>query len=162
MSTTSPLSLLPPTVLDDRSANLPVAPSARPARPPRPRRGFTLIEVLLVLVILTVIAGLVIVNVGGTQDAAFGRLARTQLRAIGQQLEQYRLEVGSYPSSLDALFQQPSDIADPSLWRQISQKPIPPDPWGRPYQYKLLGDTYEIRSLGKDGIPNTENDIVSD
>lgn len=162
MTTTSPLSLARPAVSDDSTAHLAVPLAARLRLTRRPRRGFTLIEVLLVLVILTVIAGLVIVNVGGTQDAAFGRLARTQLRAIGQQLEQYRLEVGSYPSSLDALFQQPSDIADPSLWRQISQKPIPPDPWGRPYQYKLLGDTYEIRSLGKDGIPNTENDIVSD
>jgi len=34
------------------------------------------------------------------------------------------------------------------------------DPWYRPYQYDGQQDRYSLRSLGPDGKPNTEDDIV--
>jgi len=36
----------------------------------------------------------------------------------------------------------------------------PSDPWGNDYTYKYISDSkFEITSLGKDGQPNTEDDI---
>jgi hypothetical protein len=52
-------------------------------------------------------------------------------------------------------------LADPTKWMQVSNEPIPADPWGRPYQYKLNGDKFEIRSLGPDGQENTDDDVTS-
>jgi hypothetical protein len=34
------------------------------------------------------------------------------------------------------------------------------DPWHRPYQYEGQPDRYSLRSLGPDGKPNTQDDIV--
>jgi general secretion pathway protein G len=59
------------------------------------------------------------------------------------------------------LYEKPSDLADPTKWMQVSNEPIPADPWGRPYQYKLNGDKFEIRSLGPDGQENTDDDVTS-
>jgi general secretion pathway protein G len=125
------------------------------------RKGFTLLEVLLVVVILAVIAGIVVVNIFSTQDEAFKKLAQSQVSAISNSLKQYRLLVGSYPSSLSALHEKPSDLADGSKWSPVLEKPVSPDPWGRPYEYKLNGNTFEIRCLGPDGQSGTEDDIVN-
>ena len=131
-------------------------------RRPSRRRGFTLLEVLLVVVILAVIAGIVVVNIFSTQDEAFKKLAQSQVSAISNSLKQYRLLVGSYPSSLSALHEKPSDLADGSKWSPVLEKPVSPDPWGRPYEYKLNGNTFEIRCLGPDGQSGTEDDIVNE
>ncbi len=126
----------------------------------RRRAGFTLLEVLLVVVILAVIAGIVVVNVFGTQDAAFERLAKSQVKAISNSLKQYKLFVGSYPNELSALWSQPSDV-DASKWKAVLDTPINADPWGNPYEYKRNGNSFEIRCAGIDGQPNTEDDITN-
>jgi general secretion pathway protein G len=126
----------------------------------RRRDGFTLIEVLLVLAILVVVAGLVVVNAVGVSDEANKKAARTQIKNLSNMVDLYRLNVGSFPSSLDALYTQPSD-ADPSKWSQVSKNPIPPDPWNHPYEFKINGSTFEIRCLGPDGQSNTPDDITS-
>jgi general secretion pathway protein G len=124
-------------------------------------RGFSLLEIMLVLVILVVVGGIVAVNLGGVQDKAFAQTAKSNIQNFKKFLNLYRLNVGTYPSSLDALYEKPSDLADPTKWSQISDEPIPADPWGRPYQYKLNGDKFEIRCLGADGQENTEDDITN-
>lgn len=126
----------------------------------RRRRGFTLLEILLVLAILVVLAGIVAVNVGGLRTGAFKNAAKTQLSNFESALETYQLQVGTYPSSLEALHAQPSDLADPSKWTQIIKKEIPKDPWDNAYIYKLNGATYELRSAGPDGQENTEDDVT--
>ncbi len=38
---------------------------------------------------------------------------------------------------------------------------MPQDPWGNPYEYRTLDrTTYQIRSNGEDGMPDTDDDIV--
>jgi general secretion pathway protein G len=125
------------------------------------RRGFTLIEVLLVLAILVVVAGAVVINFGAVGDKANKSFAKSELSRLSGFVKTYQLLVGSLPSSLDALSTQPSDLADPSKWSAVLDKPVGPDPWGRPYEYKVTGSTFEIRSLGPDGQSNTEDDITS-
>jgi len=125
------------------------------------RSAFTLIEVLLVLAILVVVAGFVTFNVINVADEANKKAAKVQIANLSSFVNTYRLTVGSFPSSLDALYTQPSDLQDVSKWTQLSAKPIPPDPWGRAYEFKIDGSKFEIRSVGPDGQSNTPDDIVS-
>ena len=124
------------------------------------RAAFTLLEVMLVLVILAAIAGIAVVNIGGFQNSANKKIAATTINALKSSLETYRLELGSYPQQLEALHEQPSDLADPTKWYQFHKEEIKPDPWGNPYEYTLNGADFELRSLGPDGKSGTEDDIT--
>ncbi len=124
------------------------------------RGGFTLMEVMLVLVIIAAIAGIAVVNIGGVRESAFKQTAKADINNLKSLIGTYELMVGTPPSTLDALHEQPSDLADPSKWQRVSRDPIKPDPWQRPYEYKVNGSQYEIRSLGPDGQSGTDDDIV--
>lgn len=124
------------------------------------RSAFTLLEVMLVLVIIAAIAGIAVVNIGGIQERSYRRIATTQISNMGNMLEQYKLEIGSYPTQLAHLHEQPSDLADPTKWVQLLKEPVPADPWGRAYEYTVNGDSYELRSLGPDGQSGNEDDVT--
>ena len=123
------------------------------------RRGFTLIEIMLVLVIIAAVAGIAVFNLAGASDAAFKRTASAQINALKGQLDFYKLQMRTYPPTLDALYEAPSDV-DQAQWTRISREPIKPDPWNRPLEYKVTGDSYELRSLGPDGQSGTDDDIT--
>lgn len=125
------------------------------------RSAFTLLEVMLVLVILAAIAGIAVVNLGGIQDSANKKLVQTQISGLKTACEQYRLEVGQYPSTLNDLYEQPSDLPDPSKWVQIYKEPIKPDPWNNELEYENSGADYVIKSGGPDGKMGTDDDITS-
>jgi len=124
------------------------------------RSGFTLMEVMLVLVIIAAIAGIAVVNIGGVRENAFKQTAKTDINNLKTLISTYELMVGTYPSTLEALHEQPSDLADPTKWQRVSRDPIKPDPWQHPYEYKVSGAEYEIRSLGPDGQSGTDDDIT--
>lgn len=128
----------------------------------RGRRGFTLMEVLLVLAILVILGGTATFFFAGMQTNANKRAALTQINATKSFLEAYHLDVGTYPASLDDLYQAPADLRNPNKWQgPYIDKPIPPDPWDNPYQYEVSGNQYKIWSFGPDGTNNTEDDITS-
>ena len=133
---------------------------------PRSAFGFTLIELLVVLVVIAVLAGLVgpmvFRNVGDAKVTA----ARAQLELFGLALDQYRLDNDYYPSTaqgLDALRTAPAGDPAARNWRgPYLRKPVPADPWGRPYTYRSPGEhsptTYDLVSLGRDGRPGGEGE----
>lgn len=118
-------------------------------------RGFTLLELLVVIVII----GLLAAYVGPKYFSQLGKsevtIAKAQIEAFEKSLDTYRLDVGRYPSveeGLGALLAAPA--AAGAKWNgPYLKKGVPPDPWGRPYQYRAPGAKaeYEIVSLGKDG-----------
>ena len=126
---------------------------------PSTRRGFTLIEMLVVIVVIAILAGLVgpmvFQNVGDAKVSA----AKAQLELFGLALDQYRLDNDYYPSTaqgLEALRTQPSGDPAARNWRgPYLKKPVPLDPWGRPYLYKSPGDSsktgYDLLTYGRDG-----------
>jgi general secretion pathway protein G len=126
----------------------------------RLRRAFTLLEVMLVLIILVVIAGFAIRNFTGVLDQANKRAATAQLAQLSSAVKQYQLMMQQLPPSLDALMNQPSDLANPGDWTKLLDK-IPADPWNRPYEYKVNGSTFELRSVGADGQSGTSDDITT-
>ena len=132
----------------------------------RGQQGFTLLEVLLVLTILVILGSTVGVFLSRTQTQAQKKVAKIQVDALSQLIEQYHIDVGTFPSSqqgLDALFTAPADIADTNRWAgPYSKKQIEPDPWLHPYQYESTGDLFRVWSWGPDGQDGTEDDITSE
>jgi general secretion pathway protein G len=132
----------------------------------RPQQGFTLLEVLLVLTILVILGSTVTFYFSKVQGKAQARVAKVQINAISQLLEEYHIDVGSYPTTsqgLNALRESPGDLADTTKWMgPYSKKEIAPDPWSRPYQYESQGDTFRVWSWGLDGQDGTDDDVTSD
>ncbi|MFO0011521.1 MAG: type II secretion system major pseudopilin GspG [Planctomycetota bacterium] len=124
------------------------------------RRGFTLLEVLLVLIILVVIAGFAIRNFTGIQDTANKRAATAQIGQLSSAVKTYQLLMGQLPPNLEALVNAPADLQNPGEWTKQLDK-VPVDPWNRPYEYKLNGSSFEIRSVGSDGQSGTSDDITN-
>ena len=124
----------------------------------RDERGFTLVELIVVIIILGLIVGLVGPRLFGRVGQSKQATAKAQIELLGAALDQYRLDVGAYPTSLDALVRsQGGNWNGPYL-----KKPaIPNDPWGRPYEYKCCpgqhGD-YDMWSYGADGAPGGEGE----
>lgn len=118
--------------------------------------GFTLLELLVVVAIIGLLAGYVGPKYFGQLGKAEVKAARAQIDAMEKALDQYRLDVGRYPTSeqgLNALVVQPAGVtkwAGPYL-----KKGLPVDPWNKPYLYKSPGEHGEVDvfSYGRDGTP---------
>jgi general secretion pathway protein G len=116
--------------------------------------GFTLLELLVVMVIIGLLAG----YVGPKYFAQIGKsevkVARAQIDALDKALDQYRLDVGHYPSTelgLSALNTAP--VGEPKWQGPYLKKSLPLDPWEHPYVYRMPGEhgEYDLFSYGRDG-----------
>jgi len=134
------------------------------------RKAFTLIEVLLVMAILVILASAVAVNYIGRQKKALVDKAKIDVQLLGDALKMYHMDLHTYPSTdqgLDALRQPPADLPNPEQWgpEPYLEREIPLDPWGKPYQYEFPGrnntQSYDIWSLGPDGVDGTEDDVCN-
>jgi general secretion pathway protein G len=132
------------------------SPARRAGRIARLAHGFTLLELLVVVVIIGLLAGLVAPKYFDQVGKSNTKIAAAQIASLEKALDQYRLDVGAYPTTelgLSALTVKPSDL---ERWQgPYLKKPAPLDPWGRPYVYKAPGehDDYDLSSLGADGQP---------
>lgn len=118
--------------------------------------GFTLLELLVVVVIIGVLAAFVAPRYFGQVGKSEVNIAKAQIDALEKALDQYRLDVGRYPSKelgLKALVERPP--SEPKWNGPYLRKDVPLDPWGKPYAYKIPGEKSEIEllSYGKDGQP---------
>ena len=127
------------------------------------QRGVTLIELLVVLAILALISAIVVINILPERDRAAVRKAEIDIRTLETALDQYRLDMFSFPSTqqgLDALVTVPDDANRKSDYRPggYLRGGAPLDPWGNPYQYRFPGESsvVDIYSFGADGEPGGE------
>jgi general secretion pathway protein G len=119
-------------------------------------RGFTLLELLVVMVIIGLLASYVGPRFFSQIGKSEVKAARAQIDALEKALDQYRLDVGHYPSTeqgLPALMAQPG--GEPKWAGPYLKKALPNDPWGHPYIYRQPGEhgEFDLLSLGKDGQP---------
>lgn len=129
--------------------------------------GFTLLELLVVMVIIGMLAGFVAPKFFAQIGKSETKTARAQIDALEKSLDQYRLDVGHYPSTeqgLPALNERPAGEAK---WSgPYLKKTVPLDPWSHPYIYKFPGEhgEFDLYSYAKDGQPGGSGeaeDIVS-
>ena len=120
------------------------------------QQGFTLLEVMVVVVILGILASFVVPNLLGNKEKADQQKAITDIVALENALDMYKLDNSVYPTTdqgLEALVSKPSN-PEPRNYRDGGYiKRLPNDPWGNQYQYLSPGDngTIDIFTLGADG-----------
>lgn len=147
--------------------------------------GFTLLEVLLVIVIILLLAGALVVFVLPQQKGAEKNTTKLMLSQVATALDTYRLNLGHYPTEeeggLNALLSKPTFENERmgEKWQGPYLKPgtTLDDPWGNKIRYEVVdvsmaADTtggttggaaalpYKLFSVGPDGQPETEDDIV--
>ncbi|HEY1076327.1 MAG TPA: type II secretion system major pseudopilin GspG [Fontimonas sp.] len=126
------------------------------------QRGFTLIEIMVVVVILGILAAVVVPNIMGRPDDARITKAKQDIRVLESQLNLYKLDNYSYPSTqqgLESLVSKPGGEPEPKNYKSGGYiKTLPKDPWGNPYQYLQPGTRgeFDLFSLGADNQPGGE------
>jgi general secretion pathway protein G len=63
------------------------------------RQGFTLLELLVVMVIIGLLAGLVAPRYFAQVGKSQVKIARSQIDALEKALDQYRIDMGRYPTT---------------------------------------------------------------
>ncbi|AXQ13965.1 MULTISPECIES: type II secretion system major pseudopilin GspG [Shewanella] len=129
------------------------------------QKGFTLLEVMVVIVILGILASMVVPNLMGNKDKADQQKAVSDIVALENQLDMYKLDNSVYPTTeqgLEALVEKPNISPEPRNYRDGGYvKRLPMDPWGNPYLLMSPGEhgKIDVFSSGPDGQPGTEDDI---
>ena len=128
----------------------------------RDQRGFTLIELLVVIIVLGLLVGLVGPRLFGRVGQSKIATARAQIELFGAALDQYRLDVGAYPSTSEGLEALVRNPGTQQKWNgPYLKKSVPKDPWGNPYKFRCCpgqhGD-YDLWSEGGDNAPGGEGE----
>jgi general secretion pathway protein G len=106
------------------------------------RGGFTLMEVLVVVAIIVILAGAAVPLFMNRLEESKRRMAWVNAKTLTQATEQYKLNLGDYPTSLTELVQPPNGGA-----AYVEAKDLV-DPWAHEYQYAYPGQ----HSAGKPDV----------
>jgi general secretion pathway protein G len=121
----------------------------------------TVLSAILFLVIVVPTA----YNISTSVDRS--RITRVQadLQGISTQLKVYGSLNDTYPTTeqgLRVLVEHPTTGPLPRRWYQLYHE-LPRDPWGHEYIYRYPGSagaySYDLFSVGPDGVPDTADDI---
>ena len=123
--------------------------------------GFTLLELLLVMAILVVLASLSTFAILNLQRTSLQKTAFMEIQTLSKACKMYKLNVGSFPSSLNDLYANPTGLSRTQWGGPYIEDPVAADPWQRPYTYGAdeLNDRVTITSAGPDGQAGTQDDV---
>jgi general secretion pathway protein G len=115
--------------------------------------GYTLLELLVVMGILAILTAFATPQLMGYFAKAKTQSVQLQIENINTALELYYMENGSYPSTSVGLKALVETTPEAPHWNGPYLKKAKNllDPWGRPYQYRVSNDQYEVYSLGPNG-----------
>ncbi len=125
----------------------------------RAMSGFTLLEIMVVVAIIGLLAAVIVPNVIGQGEAAKVDLTKASMRKIVQQLDLYKFNNGSYPTSeegLNGLVERPNSARK---WPDGGYLPkVPLDAWNNDYVYISPGveGPFDLLSMGADGVEGGE------
>lgn len=125
--------------------------------------GFTLLELMVVMVIIGMLAAYVAPRYFAQVGKSETKLARAQIDALEKALDQYRADIGHYPSSEQGLAALMARPGNETKWAgPYMKREVPADPWGRAYLYRQPGEHGEvdISTLGSDGRPGGSGDAA--
>lgn len=129
------------------------------------QRGFTLMELMVVIVIMGVLASLVVPNLMGNKDRADRQKAASDIIALENALDMYKLDNHRYPTTeqgLEALITAPAQAPRAENYNPDGYiRRLPADPWGNDYILISPGEhsAIDIMSTGPDAETGTEDDI---
>lgn len=127
-------------------------------------RGMSLIEIIVVLILVGGVLAVVGSRVLGGADRGKFNLAKTQVETIAQKIEQFEMDVGRLPNSLDELVSAPS--GQRGWLGPYARSSDLLDPWNNPLEYRPGGEggrRFTLVSYGADGRPGGDSvnqDIV--
>lgn len=84
-------------------------------------------------------------------------LTEVHLGVLVDSIGMYHLDHHALPQTLEDLLQKDARTGERYILR------IPRDPWRHPYMYRILNEgrgQFEVRSVGEDGIVETDDDVV--
>ncbi|MGV8960537.1 MAG: type II secretion system major pseudopilin GspG [Stenotrophomonas sp.] len=113
--------------------------------------GMSLLEIIIVIVLIGAVLTLVGSRVLGGADRGKANLAKSQIQMLADKVENYQLDTGRLPATLQDLVTAPGGV---SGWLGPYAKPAEfNDPWGHAIEYRTPGEgqPFELISLGKDG-----------
>lgn len=117
----------------------------------RRQAGFTLLEMLAVIVLLGIVATIVVRQVGGNVDKGKFGAGKAQLASLSMKIENYTLDVGTPPQTLEALVKKPGSATG---WvGPYAKKSDLKDPFGHAFGYKYPGEhgSFDLIFYGQDG-----------
>ncbi|MDU7766692.1 MAG: type II secretion system major pseudopilin GspG [Serratia marcescens] len=116
-------------------------------------------------VIRQLLASLTIPSLMGNKEKADRQKAASDIVALENALDMYKLDNGRYPSAeqgLAALVTRPALAPIPRNYPEDGYiRRLPQDPWGQEYRLRNPGrhGKLDVFSLGPDGIADTDDDI---
>lgn len=137
----------------------------------RSQGGFTLIEIIVVVLIIAGLATLVGPRILDQFGKAKEKTTLTQISNLESAIKLFKLDNGFFPETsqgLRALIEYPNTGREPKNYAKngyLEANKVPLDGWSNEFIYigpdQTQNGTYEIRSVGEDGVSNTEDDISS-
>ena len=123
----------------------------------RQQAGFSLIEIIIVTVLIGGIVAFAATKIIGGGDNAKYNLAKAQVQTVAQKIQQYRMDTGTLPNSLEDLVRAPGGV-NGWLGPYLKEADLK-DPWGSPYTYRTPGENqaFDLISLGSDQQPGGES-----
>jgi general secretion pathway protein G len=120
-------------------------------------------SVILILAVMAVVGGMLLSRSRRTAPTERmeppENVAGRELDVLRIAVEQFRQDCGRYPEmeeGIRALRLDPGVVG----WQGPYITVIKADPWERPYVYRLADGELTLRSLGRDGLEGTPDDIV--
>ena len=123
--------------------------------PPLGKKGLSLIEMLVVVGILAFIMSVVARSVSQSKKKSQIHQTKILIGLIEGAMEEFNLDCGYYPESLEDLVSQPGDCGEWGPQPYLKNGKIPKDPWNQDFRYEYDEDNDRpiVISYGADRRP---------
>lgn len=132
----------------------------------RKRRLYTMTEMVIVIFIIGLLTAIATPMYMKHMKRANINTAKAQIRLLEQAVFDFQMDMKRLPDSENGLRELRENVGNDEKWDgPYLKQPIPQDPWGQEYIYKVPGESgdFDIISYGKDRQPggSKENADIS-